>query len=104
MNTRIEEYFIITRDTEDLENEIKMRQCWTGERWSKDIDDVLVYDSFLIAMSDQMDLNYSGSTDLDVPPPGFVLYPADVRKIKESDIKDGWNVLVSARIKKGSAK
>lgn len=99
MNTRIEEYYIITRDTEDLTEKIKMRQCWTGNGWSKDINDVLVYGSFLFAMSAQMDLNFPASPCLEVPPPGFAIYPADIRKINEDDIKAGQTVLTCAQIK-----
>lgn len=103
MNTRIEKYFIITRDTEDLTEKIKMRQCWTGRNWSRAIDNVLVYDSYAWALSEQMDLNFHHSTGKDIPPPGFALYPADIRKISKDDIKPGWKVPACTRAQQRSS-
>jgi len=92
-----ESYYIITRNTEDTRASVKMRQCWTGEYWSKELNDVLVFATYSLALSDKFYIDSVHSIG-DLVPPAFKLHPADIRKIKESDILPGWQVMTPAQI------
>lgn len=77
--------YIITRDFE-LSDGRKGRQCWTGEVWSQEMEQVRVYHNYVYARVVKLNLDEATQRNPKLRVPGLKIMKCDIRKLLPTDL------------------